>query len=414
MISIVESVIKWAGVDSGATSGGAISAFRGVRLLRVFKLARSWKSFQDMLIKIGKTLKDISNCTVLLFLFMFTYTLLGMELYAYNVKFNDDNEVDSNGESPRANFDTFLEAFTTIFIVLIGEDWNQVMYAHIRASGHAVGIIFFVSLVIFGNFILLNLFLAILLKNFEEEEKPEEELEAKKENVFNKLKNALTRRLSQLVRRKPLPGEAQSSEANSKSVIQMQPVTDEQQPVLGAPQTKTRSDASQDFGKKVVFYQQQEGGEERREALTPSGEVERTASFHKSSEQPLLPKGEQRATTLQQENPMDRVEEQPNEEEEVHQPEEKKEQADAQKPEEKQDAKEDEDDWVAASGAKNKFSSAIRESPMTRNIPSKSHGLMLEDETTVQGKEIKLQGRALFLMSKQNPLRRLCRAIVAN
>ena len=70
------------------------------------------------------------------------------------------------------------------------------MYAHIRASGH-IGIIFFVSLVIFGNFILLNLFLAILLKNFEEEEKPEEELEtSKKENVFNKLKNALTRRLS--------------------------------------------------------------------------------------------------------------------------------------------------------------------------------------------------------------------------
>ena len=125
-----------------------------------------------MLIKIGKTLKDISNFSVLLFLFMFTYTLLGMELYAYNVKFNDENEVDSNGESPRANFDTFLEAFTTIFIVLIGEDWNQVMYAHIRASGH-IGIIFFVSLVIFGNFILLNLFLAILLKNFEEEEKLE-------------------------------------------------------------------------------------------------------------------------------------------------------------------------------------------------------------------------------------------------
>ena len=149
-----------------------------------------------MLIKIGKTLKDISNFSVLLFLFMFTYTLLGMELYAYNVKFNDENEVDSNGESPRANFDTFLEAFTTIFIVLIGEDWNQVMYAHIRASGH-IGIIFFVSLVIFGNFILLNLFLAILLKNFEEEEKLEEELEtSKKENVFNKLKNALTRRLS--------------------------------------------------------------------------------------------------------------------------------------------------------------------------------------------------------------------------
>jgi hypothetical protein len=48
------------------------------------------------------------------------------------------------------------------------------MYAYVRGSGSYM-IVFFVSLVIFGNFILLNLFLAILLKNFEEEDKPEEE-----------------------------------------------------------------------------------------------------------------------------------------------------------------------------------------------------------------------------------------------
>jgi voltage-dependent calcium channel L type alpha-1D len=70
-------------------SGGAISAFRGIRLLRVFKLARSWKSFQEMLVKIGKTVKDISNFSVLLFLFMFVYCLLGMELFGHKVHFND-------------------------------------------------------------------------------------------------------------------------------------------------------------------------------------------------------------------------------------------------------------------------------------------------------------------------------------
>ena len=123
-----------------------------------------------MLVKIGKSLKDISNFSVLLFLFLFTYSLLGMELFAQRVKFNEDGLVDIiNGESPRENFDDLPHAFTTIFIVLTGEDWNAVMYSHIRASG-MIASVFFISLVIFGNFILLNLFLAILLKNFEEPE----------------------------------------------------------------------------------------------------------------------------------------------------------------------------------------------------------------------------------------------------
>jgi hypothetical protein len=87
-----------------------------------------------MLIKIAKTLKDISNFTILLFLFIFTYAMLGMELFAYRVRFDDQGEPieldDGNsnngrgveiGESPRENFDTFLFAMTTIFILLIGD-----------------------------------------------------------------------------------------------------------------------------------------------------------------------------------------------------------------------------------------------------------------------------------------------------
>ena len=127
VISTVEIVLKLASID-GLSSGGAISAFRGIRLLRVFKLARSWKSFQMMLIKIGKSLKDISNFSVLLFLFMFTYALLGMELFAHRVAFAADGHVqseDSGGTAPRANFDSFLEGITTIYIVLIGEVSNS-------------------------------------------------------------------------------------------------------------------------------------------------------------------------------------------------------------------------------------------------------------------------------------------------
>lgn len=73
------------------------------------------------------TLKDVRNFAVLMMIFMFIYTLLGMELYAYKVIFSDreKTEVASElGAFPRANFNTFLRGITTVFIVFIGEDWN--------------------------------------------------------------------------------------------------------------------------------------------------------------------------------------------------------------------------------------------------------------------------------------------------
>lgn len=67
---------------------GAITALRAFRLLRIFKLAKSWRRFHILLKTIVKTLKDISTFSVLLFLFIFTYTLLGMEMFAYKAKFD--------------------------------------------------------------------------------------------------------------------------------------------------------------------------------------------------------------------------------------------------------------------------------------------------------------------------------------
>lgn len=113
------------------------------------------------------SLKDISTFSILLFLFMFTYILLGLELFAFQVKYNDNDEIDlENGVSPRINFDDFYHGFLTIFQVLTEENWDSIMYSFARAKG-LVAILFFISFIMIGNMILLNLFLAILLSNFD-------------------------------------------------------------------------------------------------------------------------------------------------------------------------------------------------------------------------------------------------------
>lgn len=189
VISLVENIIDWLGISF--SGGGAISALRAIRLLRVFKLARSWTSFRELLEKIVITLKDITNISVLMLLFMFIFTLVGSEMYAYKVMYNDADKtrvVKVDGVYPRENFNNLYQGLTTIFIVFIGEDWNSVMYDHYRATG-AFTIAYFIFLFIFGNLILLNLFLAILLKNFEEPPGQEdEELEEDEDGRLKKLK----------------------------------------------------------------------------------------------------------------------------------------------------------------------------------------------------------------------------------
>lgn len=128
--------------------------------------------FQNLLITIGNTLKDISNFSVMLFIFMFIYSLLGMELFAYSVKFDADDRPMSfatpGGTYPDSTFNTFLESFISVFIILANDGWSTVYITHYRATGWLKSTVFFVSLLIIGQFILLNLFLAILIRNFDE------------------------------------------------------------------------------------------------------------------------------------------------------------------------------------------------------------------------------------------------------
>eukprot|EP00347_Sterkiella_histriomuscorum_P019834 403340124 len=204
LLSIIDIALK----QATNYDDSVLLAFRAARLLRIFKLAKQWDSLQDLIVRIGRTLKDISNFSVILFLFIFTFALLGMELFAYRIKFDDNNQpinIDSCndedgcvglGKSPRLNFDTWVNAMITIFVLLVGDDWNQLMIDYARASSFWV-VIFFVTLTIFGNIILLNLFLAILLKDFEHQHE-ENEFQLEKLSIWVKIKHQLQYVLSKL------------------------------------------------------------------------------------------------------------------------------------------------------------------------------------------------------------------------
>ncbi len=58
--------------------------------------------------------------------------------------------------TPAANFDSFVVAMLTVFQIITGEDWNEVMYYGIMSKGGpygwgAVASVYFILLVLFGN-----------------------------------------------------------------------------------------------------------------------------------------------------------------------------------------------------------------------------------------------------------------------
>lgn len=116
----------------------------------------------------GKTLKEISAFSVVLFLFMFIYSILGMEMFAYKAKYDASGNLDMvSGESIDQNFDSFLWSFTTVFVLLTEDDWSTVYQLYHVAVGGWRANLYFLSLFIIGPRILLNIFLAILMENFE-------------------------------------------------------------------------------------------------------------------------------------------------------------------------------------------------------------------------------------------------------
>ncbi|XP_072489314.1 voltage-dependent N-type calcium channel subunit alpha-1B isoform X3 [Notamacropus eugenii] len=173
---IVGSIFEviWAAIKPGTSFG--ISVLRALRLLRIFKVTKYWNSLRNLVVSLLNSMKSIISLLFLLFLFIVVFALLGMQLFGGQFNFRD--------ETPNTNFDTFPAAILTVFQILTGEDWNVVMYHGIESQGGVskgmFSSFYFIILTLFGNYTLLNVFLAIAvdnLANAQELTKDEEELE---------------------------------------------------------------------------------------------------------------------------------------------------------------------------------------------------------------------------------------------
>ena len=90
LISLIDMVFSFIFTENDSM---VMNAFRALRLLRMIKLARIWKAFQEILRRIRQSLVDVSNFSFILLLFMFIFALLGMELFAFKVFYDGNGEL---------------------------------------------------------------------------------------------------------------------------------------------------------------------------------------------------------------------------------------------------------------------------------------------------------------------------------
>ncbi|CAF0840530.1 unnamed protein product [Rotaria sordida] len=134
-------------VELGLAGVKGLSVLRSFRLLRVFKLAKSWQTLNRLISIIGKSIGALGNLTLVLGIIIFIFAVMGMQLFGqkYAEKFGKD--------MPRI-----------VFRVLCGE-WIESMWVCLECVGWPC-IPFFLLTFVIGNLVILNLFLALLLASF--------------------------------------------------------------------------------------------------------------------------------------------------------------------------------------------------------------------------------------------------------
>uniref|UniRef100_A0A674BF82 Voltage-dependent L-type calcium channel subunit alpha n=1 Tax=Salmo trutta TaxID=8032 RepID=A0A674BF82_SALTR len=197
------------------SSGGFdVKALRAFRVLRPLRLVSGVPSLQVVLNSIIKAMVPLLHIALLVLFVIIIYAIIGLELFigkmhatcffpSTGMIAEDDpapcavsghgRQCPINGTECRegwhgpnngiTNFDNFLFAMLTVFQCITMEGWTDVLYWMNDAMGLELPWVYFVSLVIFGSFFVLNLVLGVLSGEFSKERE-----KAKARGDFQKLR----------------------------------------------------------------------------------------------------------------------------------------------------------------------------------------------------------------------------------
>ncbi len=132
-------------------SGSFATLARLVRLLRVVRLISVFPELRLIVDTLIRTVPSMAHVALLMGLIFFIYGVAGYHLF---------HDIDPE------HWRNLPVSLLTLFRIVTLEDWTDVMYAAMQAKPWAW--IYFISFVVVGTFVVVNLFIAIVLNNLDE------------------------------------------------------------------------------------------------------------------------------------------------------------------------------------------------------------------------------------------------------
>lgn len=144
--------------------GGAYaSVFRLVRIIRIFRLITALPNLQILVGALIKSIPSMGWISLLLLIAMYVYGVLGSFLF---------------GATDPEHFGNLGLSLLTLFQIITLEGWTEIMK---QQGPGIVPILYFISFILIGTMIILNLFIGVVINGFDEVKKEiEDELEKNK------------------------------------------------------------------------------------------------------------------------------------------------------------------------------------------------------------------------------------------
>uniref|UniRef100_A0A671VYF0 Voltage-dependent L-type calcium channel subunit alpha n=1 Tax=Sparus aurata TaxID=8175 RepID=A0A671VYF0_SPAAU len=167
------------GVSLGKGESGKVSItfFRLFRVLRLVKLLSKGEGIRTLLWTFVKSLQALPYVGLLIAMIFFIYAVIGMQTFG-KVAIDDDTHINRN-----CNFQTFFMAVLVLFRCATGEQWQEIMLAALPgrrcdpesdtepgeefSCGSNLAYIYFISFFMLCAYLIINLFIAVIMDNFE-------------------------------------------------------------------------------------------------------------------------------------------------------------------------------------------------------------------------------------------------------
>ncbi|KAK9529793.1 hypothetical protein VZT92_013865 [Zoarces viviparus] len=164
-------------IASSENMSVSVTFFRLFRVMRLVKLLNRSEGIRNLLWTFIKSLQALPYVGLLILMLFFIYAVVGMQIFG-KIALVDGTYINRNN-----NFQTFPQAVLLLFRCATGEAWHEVMLACMYGKkcdpksdylpgeeftcGSNFAIIYFMSFYMLCAFLIINLFVAVIMDNFD-------------------------------------------------------------------------------------------------------------------------------------------------------------------------------------------------------------------------------------------------------